>query len=127
MNLLDTSVAIDFLRDAPPAVAAVTAALGSGDLAASEITRFEVLSGMWAEEEDETEQLLALLHIHPVDERVARRAAELAQRHRAANLGIEDADYLIAATALELDADLLTTNVRHFPMFPGLEPAYRLA
>jgi predicted nucleic acid-binding protein len=31
---------------------------------------------------------------------------------------------VIAATALELDARLLTTNVRHFPMLPGLEPAY---
>lgn len=127
MNLLDTSVVIDFLRDAPPAVAAVTAAHAAGGLAASEITRFEVLSGMWAEEEDETEAFLALLDVHPVDERVARRAAELAQRHRAANRGIEDGDYLIAATALELDATLMTTNVRHFPMFPGLEPAYRPA
>ncbi len=127
MNLLDTSVAIDFLRDAPPAVAAVTAAQAAGGLAASEITRFEVLSGMRAEEEDETEEFLALLDVYPVDERVARRAAELAQRHRATNRGIEDGDYLIAATALELDATLLTTNVRHFPMFPGLEPAYRLA
>jgi len=37
---------------------------------------------------------------------------------------IDDADYLIAATALLLDTDLLTTNVRHFPMIRGLEPAY---
>ncbi|HSS77889.1 MAG TPA: type II toxin-antitoxin system VapC family toxin, partial [Thermoanaerobaculia bacterium] len=33
-------------------------------------------------------------------------------------------DYLIAATTLLLDADLLTTNVRHFPMIDGLQPAY---
>jgi hypothetical protein len=33
------------------------------------------------------------------------------------------ADWLIAATALLLEADLLTTNVRHFPMLagPGLD------
>jgi predicted nucleic acid-binding protein len=31
---------------------------------------------------------------------------------------------LIAATALLLDAELLTTNVRHFPMIAGLAPAY---
>jgi hypothetical protein len=34
------------------------------------------------------------------------------------------ADYLIAATALLLEADLLSTNVRHFPMLPGLQPLY---
>jgi hypothetical protein len=37
---------------------------------------------------------------------------------------IDAADYLIAATALLLEAELLTTNVRHFPMLTGLEPAY---
>jgi hypothetical protein len=44
------------------------------------------------------------------------------RRHRRAHSGIDDADYLIAATALLLEADLLTTNVRHFPMLPGLQP-----
>jgi hypothetical protein len=37
---------------------------------------------------------------------------------------LDDADYLIAATALLLEADLLTTNVRRFPMLPGLQPPY---
>ena len=51
-------------------------------------------------------------------------AGELARKHRRAYSGIDDADYLIAATALLLEADLLTTNVRHFPMLPGLAPPY---
>jgi predicted nucleic acid-binding protein len=48
----------------------------------------------------------------------------LARKHRRAYSGIDEADYLIAATALLLEADLLTTNVRHFPMLPGLQPPY---
>jgi predicted nucleic acid-binding protein len=44
--------------------------------------------------------------------------------YRQSHSGIDDADYLIAATALEFDLPLLTRNVRHFPMLPGLEPAY---
>ncbi|HXF98947.1 MAG TPA: hypothetical protein VNJ46_10085 [Gaiellaceae bacterium] len=55
---------------------------------------------------------------------MARAAGSLARRYRAAFAGIGDADYLIAATALLLDADLLTTNVRRFPMLEGLQPAY---
>jgi predicted nucleic acid-binding protein len=55
---------------------------------------------------------------------VARTPAALAREHRRAHSGIDDADYLIAATALLLDAELLTTNVRHFPMLEGLSPAY---
>jgi predicted nucleic acid-binding protein len=31
---------------------------------------------------------------------------------------------VIAATAIVLDAELLTTNVRHFPMLEGLRAAY---
>lgn len=43
---------------------------------------------------------------------------------RSSHRGIDDVDYLIAATAIVVDADLLTTNVRHFPMFPDLQPPY---
>ncbi len=60
----------------------------------------------------------------PVDEAVTRTAGSLAREHRGADGGIDDVDYLIAATALELDAELLTTKVRHFPMLAGLRPAY---
>jgi predicted nucleic acid-binding protein len=45
-------------------------------------------------------------------------------RIRLSHSGIDDADYLIAATAIVLDADLLTTNTRHFPMLKGLRPPY---
>ena len=48
----------------------------------------------------------------------------LARRYRPMYAGIDDADYLIAATALVIDAELLTTNVRHFPMYEDLEPPY---
>lgn len=46
-----------------------------------------------------------------VDEDVARTAGSLARKHRKAVSGIDDADYLIAATALFFDVELLTTNV----------------
>jgi predicted nucleic acid-binding protein len=34
------------------------------------------------------------------------------------------ADLVVAATAEQLDAELVTTNVRRFPMFDGLVPPY---
>lgn len=46
------------------------------------------------------------------------------RRHRRAHGGVDDADYPIAATALLLDAEVLTADVRHFPMLAGLTPAY---
>ena len=35
------------------------------------------------------------------------------------------AELVIAATAQRLRFPLATLNLRHFPMFQGLEPAYR--
>jgi predicted nucleic acid-binding protein len=48
------------------------------------------------------------------------------RRYRRSHSGIDGIDYLIAATADLLDGSLLTRNIRHLPMFPGL-PATRPA
>lgn len=125
MRLLDTSVAIDHLRGSPLAVDLLRSLIEAGEtLLASEVVRFELLAGVRKKEVEALEQFFSVLSWVPVGEEVARTAGSLAQRHRRAHGGIDDADYLIAATALLLDADLLTTNVRHFPMIAGLESAY---
>jgi len=97
---------------------------GGEALLASEVVRFELLAGVREDEVDALERFFTALSWVPVAEEIARVAASLAQSHRRAHSGVGDADYLIAATALLLEADLLTTNVRHFPMIEGLESAY---
>ena len=77
------------------------------------------MAGVRKGEVEALEQFFSAVSWVPVGEEVSRLAGELAQRHRRSHSGIDDADYLIAATALLLEADLLTTNVRHFPMIPG--------
>lgn len=125
MKLLDTSVAIDHLRGSPPAVDLLADLLeAEGSIFASEVVRFELLAGVREKEVDALELFFSAISWVPVGEGVARAAGSLAQRHRLSHSGIDDADYLIAATALLLEADLLTTNVRHFPMIDDLAPAY---
>ena len=125
MILLDSSVAVDYLRGREDAVTVFESALSNAEwIGASEIVRFEVLAGVRPHEAAAVETFFALLGWVGVDETISRRAAALARQHRPAFGGIEDADYLIAATALELDAPLLTANARHFPMLPGLVAAY---
>ncbi len=48
----------------------------------------------------------------------------MAAEYRKAHGGIDAIDSLIAATASVVGADLLTTNLRHFPMIAGLRPPY---
>jgi predicted nucleic acid-binding protein len=125
VKLLDTSVAIDHLRGMSEAVELLSGLIEAEEmLLASEIVRFELLAGVRKGEGEALEQFLSALSWVPVGEEVARGAGELARDHRRAHSGIDDVDYLIAATALLLEADLLTTNVRHFPMIAGLQPAY---
>lgn len=125
MKLLDTSVAVDHLRGVEPAVALLRNVVADEHgVLASELVRFELLAGVRDDELDALERFFSALTWIPVDEEIARTAGALARRYRRSHSGVDDADYVIAATALELGAELLTTNVRHFPMLRELHPAY---
>ncbi|MGC2373561.1 MAG: type II toxin-antitoxin system VapC family toxin [Solirubrobacteraceae bacterium] len=125
MKLLDTSVAVDHLRGVTSAVELLTRQVEEGQtLVASELIRFELLAGVRPSEIDALEHFFSSLLWLTVDEDITRAAGSLARKHRKAHSGIDDVDYLIAATAIVADADLLTTNVRHFPMFEGLGAPY---
>ena len=125
MKVVDTTIAIDHLRGEASAADLLKRLVEEDQiLAASEVVRFELIAGVRADELQALEQFFLAVSWVAIDEDVARAAGSLAREHRRANRGIDDADYLIAATALLLDAELLTTNVRRFPMFPGLQPPY---
>jgi predicted nucleic acid-binding protein len=122
---LDTSVAVDHLRGVPAAAELLTGLIGEGEpIVASEVVRFELLAGVRDDERNQLEQFFSACSWFAVDESITRMAGALARQHRRAHDGIDDADYLIAATAIVLEAELLTMNVRHFPMLTGLRPAY---
>lgn len=125
MKLLDTSVAVDHLRGFPPATRLLAGLLRSEDaVVASELSRFELLAGVRPAERAALEVFFLVVDWVPVTEEIARRAGDYARSFRRSHAGIGAADYLIAGTALALDAELLTTNVRHFPMFERLEAPY---
>lgn len=118
----DATVLIDALRWRPEADRYLRALPAAPRC--SEVTRVEVLRGVRSGERSRTAQLLSAFTWIPVDAEIAGRAGELGRRFRRSHPGISIADLIVAATALELDAELATSNVRHFPMFRGLRPAY---
>lgn len=122
--VVDTSILIDVLRGEPAALAVLREAREAGPLEASEVTRLEVLAGMRPHEEDDTRGLLGAFTWHPLDERLAEIASELGRRWLPSHRGVDSADLAIAATAVALDARLMTRNVKHFPMFEGLRAPY---
>lgn len=121
LTVIDTTVPIDLLRGSESAVAWVRSL--DRRLVASEVTRVELLRGLRSHERGAAERLFAGLRWASVTEPIARRAGELGRTWRRSH-GIATIDLIIAATALELGAELATANVRHFPMFPALAPPY---
>ena len=123
MRLFDTDVLIEHLRGNSEATSLVTEEASVGQAACSVLTRFELLAGMRLQERSQIRSLLDSLVNLEATLDVATRAGEWARTYRRSHPDISSIDYLIAATAEVHGADLLTRNVKQFPMFPGLEPA----
>ena len=115
---------VDYLRGHHGAAAALESRRASGTLHASEITRLEILAGMRPNEEPRTRVLFSTLVWHQVDAQVAERAGALGRRWLPSHHNIDSADLAIAATTEMTGLELLTLNVRHFPMFPTLTRPY---
>lgn len=123
--IVDTSVLIDHLRGEARARDALSQSAAAGErLAASVLTKVEVLAGMRADEEAATRELLRSLHWIAVDDAIAERAGLLARAYLRSHPGVDPVDYVIAATAEQFQAQLWTRNVKHFPMFADLTSPY---
>lgn len=123
--LLDTSVLIDHLRGSKEATEFLTEAVSRGDdLWSVTIVRAEVLAGMRPKEEKTTKAFLSQIPWLDVDVELADAAGELARKYLRSHPGVDIVDYIVAASADVLEADLATTNVKHFPMIGGLKRPY---
>jgi len=123
--VVDTSVFIDHLRgDARASQALLAAEAKRDELWSVVVVRTEILAGMRKGEEPRTRALLDAIRWQDVTVEVADRAGQLARRYLRSHGGVDTVDYLIAATTQLLGGRLLTQNVKHFPMFPRLAPAY---
>ncbi len=118
--LVDTDVAIDFLRRRDYAQKLLEDWAGQGLLAISTLTHLEIYRGIKTGEEGATDAFLDGLVSVAVDIPIARRAGIMLGGLRSEGMTIGIADAIIAATALQLDAPLLTNNVEHYP-FTDLE------
>ena len=115
MHLLDSNILI---YAGQPGNEFLDAWLTSEGARMSAISIPEVLgfTRLSAEDEAVFEAWFARLLIHAVTEPILRRAAAL-RRQRRMKLG----DSIIAATALEIGAELVTRNVDDFKLISGLK------
>lgn len=125
MILLDSDVLIAHLRGVPQAQDwLLRARQETGRMGVRAVTITEIAGGMRSNEKREVTRLLASLDIFPVSSHVAWRAAEFMRQYRQSHSGIGLGHYLIAATAIAEGLQLATLNIRHFPIFEGIEPPF---
>ena len=122
--LIDSDVFIDILDGHERAVDFLVQARRTDAILSVTPVRTEVLGGVRVDNVRRTMRLLSLVQWLDVTVELADVAAGLTRRHRPAHSGIGIVDYLLAAAAIEVDGIVATRNVRHFPMFPGLQPPY---
>lgn len=114
--LLDTNILILFLRRNEGYYELLDTLAVDDTLFISAITRLEIIRGMRDREREATFNVLDSLETIEISIEVTDKAGELIRTWRTKGVVLEDADALIAATALSHGLALVTTNAKHFPM-----------
>jgi len=114
--LLDTNVLVFHLRGEHNVPALLDRWSQSHELYISTATWVEILAGMHPREEEATIHLLHSLTTISVNQFIADRAGRMIYTHARKGFQVTFPDALIAATALEHDLTLVTSNSKHFPM-----------
>ncbi len=120
--LIDTDVLIEYLRGSDQAAEFVEGL--EGNLLISAITVAELFSGARGREELEAlDHFILAFEVVPIDEPLARAGGQLRREYNASH-GVGLADALIAASAVDRKAELVTFNRRHYPMVDDLTVPY---
>lgn len=109
----------------------VEARCGKTAAALSAVTAMELTHGIYRAKTDAdrkrresfVEEVFRSVSVHPITLEVARLAGRIHGEQMGLGVSIDFADLLIGATALHLGFAVVTLNVDHFQMIPGLSVA----
>ena len=126
MTILDTNICVRFLRGEESVVRRLLDADENDDLRIPAMVEGELFYGVEkSERRDENREnvkaLLAFLPVCHADDETMEKFGELKAKAEAAGRRVDDADVIIAATAMRHGALLVTGNTRQFSRFDGLE------
>lgn len=121
-KLVDTDVLVDFLRGNEKAIKLIDRF--SSQIILSPIVVAELYAGVKGDDElSVLNNFISFFRIVPIDAEIAK-AGGLYKRDFGKSHGLGLADALLAATADKENAEILTLNVKHYPMINDLKPAY---
>ena len=118
--VVDSSMLIDYLRGGTKWGEFVVNVEKEAELILPTIVIFELFSGQSTKNSQKKQDMIDFINKFQrmdLSEDIAVRAGELS---RDIKFKMEVPDYIIAASALRIDAQVLTLNIKHFRQIPNL-------
>ena len=113
--LIDTDVAIDFLRGIPYAQPLMAGFWIGGQAMISVLSVYELTAGTRDTEKAATHNFIDACVVEPVTAEIAFKGGELYRKYRTKGVTLTSLDCLIAATAQVRGYKIATRNVKHYP------------
>ena len=114
--LLDTTILIDLFRGRQEAIVFLDKLSQEGSLFVCAIVVSEIFSGVRSAELPKVEEFLDAMGYIQIDYKTAKRAGLYKRDFQKKGITLSISDTLIAAAAVTNSLNLVTKNVRHFPM-----------
>ncbi len=118
--VVDSSIIIDYLRGGKKWDDFIDSASRDTQLFLPTVVIFELFSGSSTKNGHKLQEMIAFIHEFQridLNESIARVAGEL---FRDAKIKIQAADYIIAASALDIGGIVVTLNKKHFQQITGV-------
>ena len=118
--ILDTSILIDYLRNGSKGEKFFEDKTPQQQFFLPTIVIFELFSGQSTQSQETINKIKKFIRYFPridLTETIARRAGEI---YRDVSHALDVPDYIIAASALEIDAEVVTLNKKHFEKIPRI-------
>jgi predicted nucleic acid-binding protein len=117
LYLLDTTALIDVSKGFQPSRSKIRTMISSGDqLAVCSISVAEFATGLHPQERDEWREFLGRLLFWDISREAAFQAGIWRYDFSRPGVQLSTTDALIAATAWQHQATIVTNNARHYPM-----------
>ena len=113
--LIDTDIAIDYLRGNESVIALIEQLWKSDIAYLSILSAYELYAGMKEKEKENTEDFIQACHIESITLEIAKEAGKLYREFRSQDITLNSVDTLINATALINRHKIATRNVSHYP------------
>lgn len=113
--MIDTDVAIDYLRGSRYARELIESLWDSGLAYLSVLSVYELYAGMRESEKGNTLSFVNACSIEDITGEIAIKGAELYKHYRTKGITLTSIDCLIAATAIVKKHKVATRNVAHYP------------